>query len=457
MARRRRRACIALFLVLLFAFGTLMGLRTLKAPDGLPALGPGLELAPFERRPEGAPAPAARAPAAPAAPPPPPPQPRTAGPGSPPGPAPAEAEPAPGQSLRVYSDLHAFYYSWYGSPRREGHYIHWDHVMVPHWDPKISASYPRGRHSPPDDLGSSFYPELGPYSSRDPDVLREHMTQLKEAAIGVLVLSWYPPGMADDNGEPSDDLVPAILDTAHQYNIQVAFHIQPYKGRDDITLHDNIKYIIDTYGSHGAFYRYKNSMGKSLPLFYIYDSYLTSPEAWAHLLTPNGPHSIRNTPYDGVFIALLVEEGHTHDILAAGFDGMYTYFASNGFSFGSSHQNWKAVKSFCDANNLMFIPSVGPGYIDTSIRPWNNHNTRNRVNGKYYETALQAALTVRPEIVSITSFNEWHEGTQIEKAIPKKTPTRLYLDYLPHRPSLYLELTRRWAEHFIKEKEQWLM
>ena len=48
MARRRRRACIALFLVLLFAFGTLMGLRTLKAPDGLPALGPGLELAPFE-------------------------------------------------------------------------------------------------------------------------------------------------------------------------------------------------------------------------------------------------------------------------------------------------------------------------------------------------------------------------------------------------------------------------
>lgn len=28
--------------------------------------------------------------------------------------------------------------------------------------------------------------------------------------------------MADDNGEPTDDLVPAILDTAHQYNIQVS-------------------------------------------------------------------------------------------------------------------------------------------------------------------------------------------------------------------------------------------
>lgn len=64
---------------------------------------------------------------------------------------------------------------------------------------------------------------------------------------------------------------------------------------------------------------------------------------------------------------------------------------------------------------------------------------------------------VRPEIISITSFNKWHEGTQIEKAVPKKTLTRLYLDYLPHQPSMYLGLTRRWAERFSEEKEQWLM
>lgn len=136
---------------------------------------------------------------------------------------------------------------------------------------------------------------------------------------------------------------------------------------------------------------------------------------------------------------------------------MYTYFASNGFSFGSSHQNWKAIKAFCDANNLLFIPSVGPGYVDTAVRPWNNHNTRNRVNGRYYETSLQAALSVRPEIVTITSFNQWHEGTQIEKATPKKTVTRLYLDYQPNQPDHYLELTHQWAENFNKEKDKWLM
>ncbi|XP_043939541.1 glycoprotein endo-alpha-1,2-mannosidase-like protein [Protopterus annectens] len=443
MARFRKKACVALFLFTLFIFGTMMGLRTLKPSDGFSDLAPGLEMVPFLERmdrrsvsQEAGMLPQPRAVAAPGT---------------------TRASHPSAADSPMYYDLHIFYYMWYGNPRFDGKYLHWDHVMVPHWDPKIAAGYPKGRHNPPEDIGSSFYPELGAYSSRDPDVIEEHMKQLQAAGVGVLVLSWYPPGMADDNGEPHEDLVPAILDAAHRHNIKAAFHIQPYKGRNDRTVYDNIKYIINKYGSHGAFFKYKTSTGRTLPMFYIYDSYLTPADSWANLLTISGSNSIRNTPYDGIFIALIVEERHKHDILSGGFDGMYTYFASNGFSFGSSHQNWKVIKTFCDTNNLMFIPSVGPGYIDTSIRPWNNHNTRNRVNGKYYETALQAALMVRPEIVSITSFNEWHEGTQIERAVPKKTLTRLYLDYMPHQPNLYLDLTRKWAEQFSKEKEQWLM
>lgn len=39
--------------------------------------------------------------------------------------------------------------------------------------------------------------------------------------VGVLVLSWYPPGVADDHGEPSEDLVPAVMDAAHRHSIKV--------------------------------------------------------------------------------------------------------------------------------------------------------------------------------------------------------------------------------------------
>lgn len=231
--------------------------------------------------------------------------------------------------------------------------------------------------------------------------------------------------------------------------------VQQYFPNGKSCLNDTC--LLYRYGSHPAFYRHKTSTGRLLPMFYVYDSYVTIPEIWANLLTVSGSQSIRNTPYDALFIALLVEERHKHDIHRSGFDGMYTYFATNGFSYGSSHHNWASLKAFCDSNNLMFIPSVGPGYIDTSIRPWNNHNTRNRVNGKYYETAFSAALLVRPEIISITSFNEWHEGTQIEKAIPKRTGQVVYLDYKPHKPNVYLELTQKWSEKYRKEQEQWLM
>lgn len=89
---------------------------------------------------------------------------------------------------------------------------------------------------------------------------------------GVLAVSWYPPGMKDDNGEPSEDIVPLILEVAVKYNVkvevffssllvylkslfscfimnspppQVVFHIEPYRGRNDKNMLENIKYIIE--------------------------------------------------------------------------------------------------------------------------------------------------------------------------------------------------------------------
>ncbi|XP_010773614.1 glycoprotein endo-alpha-1,2-mannosidase-like protein, partial [Notothenia coriiceps] len=209
MTRLRRKALVSLFLFTLFIFGAMMGLRTLKPSDGFSDLAPGMgfirERERDRRRLDA-----------------------------------EDVAVSPGQvhggsissdtkvvfikSDRDYSifyDVHIFYYLWYGDPATDNKYIHWDHVLVPHWDPKIAASHAQGRHMPPEDIASSFYPELGPYSSRDPKVLESHMAQIEEAAAGVLVLSWYPPGVADDHGEPTEDLVPAVMDAAHRHSIKV--------------------------------------------------------------------------------------------------------------------------------------------------------------------------------------------------------------------------------------------
>lgn len=80
--------------------------------------------------------------------------------------------------------VHAFYYLWYGNPRFDKKYIHWNHPYLRHWDVKVAQAYPQGKHNPPEDIGSNFYPYLGVYSSRDPAVIEAHMQQLRQAAIG---------------------------------------------------------------------------------------------------------------------------------------------------------------------------------------------------------------------------------------------------------------------------------
>jgi len=166
---------------------------------------------------------------------------------------------------------------------------------------------------------------------------------------------------------------------------------------------------------------------------------------WKRILTSRGDLSVRNTELDAVFIGLLVEYKHRFDIKKAGFDGFYTYFASNGFSYGSSWKNWKGLANYAFKNSLIFIPSVGPGYMDTRVRAWNGKNTQPRRKGVYYETAWRTALSSPARYVSVTSFNEWHEGTQIEPAIPMQCGNYTYESYLPRSSNFYLELTEKWS------------
>ena len=50
-----------------------------------------------------------------------------------------------------------------------------------------------------------------------------------EAGIGVLVLSWYPPSLADENGLPSDPMVRPLLDAALVHGLKICLHLEPYK------------------------------------------------------------------------------------------------------------------------------------------------------------------------------------------------------------------------------------
>ena len=94
---------------------------------------------------------------------------------------------------------------------------------------------------------------------------------------------------------------------------------------------------------------------------------------------------------------------------ASGFDGLYTYdvVTWNGALF-------RRLCAQAHAAGLLCAPSVGPGY---DARLATRHAVvRQRNDGSTYDRMWKTAIRAEADVVTITSYNEWQEGTQIEPA-----------------------------------------
>ncbi len=303
-------------------------------------------------------------------------------------------------TVTAVQEVHAFYYLWYGNPFLDNEFKHWNHEVLPHWEDRINQLYPQvgQRFQPPFDLHSPFYPTKGPYSSKDPEVMKQHFREILNAGIDVIVASWWgqetKPTSTDTQGVNTDRTIKKLLEVADEFNreqvslaesesllappkqIKIAFHLEPYPGRTIESVKEDVEYVISRYGHYSSFYR--DVARDNLPLFYVYDSYHIESYNWARLLTKKGDVTLRKTKYDGIFIGLWLHPQHGKVLQTGGFDGAYSYFATDGFSYGSTTQNWKSMSSFCRKNQMICSLSVGPGYNDSLIRPWNDFNSRDR-------------------------------------------------------------------------------
>lgn len=137
------------------------------------------------------------------------------------------------------------------------------------------------------------------------------------------------PGLLLFQGIRTDEVVKKVLDAAVDVGMEVALHLEPYEGRSAETVRDDLRYIARSYGSHKALHR---GCGKQLPVMYVYDSYRIATGEWMRLLHPGGDMSIRGQEHDACVFGLWLDRNDGTRIKDGGFDGMYTYFASDGFT-----------------------------------------------------------------------------------------------------------------------------
>jgi len=111
------------------------------------------------------------------------------------------------------------------------------------------------------------------------------MLQIRRSGAGVIILSWYPPGLADDNGLfTADEMVVTILDAAERRGLKVALLVEPYEGLNATNFHAALQHVRQHYWDHEAFYKRRVGQ-RQLPVFYLYDSYRVKSEEWQRLFS----------------------------------------------------------------------------------------------------------------------------------------------------------------------------
>lgn len=284
----------------------------------------------------------------------------------------------------------AFYYPWYGMDT-------WS-------DPVLSD-----------------VPEV-PYDGFDPEAIGRHVEWAHDAGIDVLVSAWFGPGNGVDTN------LQTLLDAVNPEQMAVAVLFETDSPDFFPSLASQqaaLEHALSVTARHPAYFRYQDK-----PVIVVWRPRgifignqranrddATAVNAWRNLRNAVDPDR------ESIWIAE-TEAGIYLDV----FDGLVTYnIAAAPDPAARLAANARVVRDYNARNGTqkLWIACVMPGYDDSRLLDRAARFARSRDDGAYYRRTFAGAVATNPDLISISSFNEWVEGHQIE---PSVTYGSLYLD-----------------------------
>jgi hypothetical protein len=298
-------------------------------------------------------------------------------------------------------DVLALYYPWYGMDT---------------WSEPALSDHP-----------------LIPYNSFEQATVARHVGWAKEAGIDVLVSAWFGTTLPN----PTETTFQTLLDTAASSGIHAAILLET-DSPDFFPSFDSqaagLRHVIEVHAQHPGYFR---SEGK--PVLFVWH-----PQSlWIGDQRPNRDSAevvqawrALRSEVDPDHTTLWIAETSYSPYLDV-FDGLFAYnIAAAADPAAALGPYARAVRDARARTGLpkLWVATAMAGYDDTGIDGRPGRFARDRENGAYYRRSFAAAIASDPDWISITSFNEWIEGHQIE---PSVTYGDLYL-------RLTSELTARW-------------
>ena len=339
--------------------------------------------------------------------------------------------------MNSYSqDYHiaAYYYPWYNAK---------------HW----KEGYIRATFKSP------HLPLLGEYNSKDQAVIKKHIQWSEQYGIDSWICSWWGKQKKEDK-VIRRQIMPLLETSNVQFAVfyESAGQLGMRNGRIKIgeseieQLRKDIRYLCTHYFNHPKYLRID---GKPVLFLYLTRAFRGKVE--------NAFKAIRAEAAAANYELFIVGDEVFWDKPSTKridfLDALTPYnmhgpWRFNGFPEQTDFTNALAKKygNFQDLahyRNKAFIPNAMPGFNDQGVRPEAGHYIiPNQYSpGGHHTSTFSASLKVAKDyadstlnMITITSFNEWHEDTQIEPTLPPETmPTQnmggylyvpYYFDYL---------------------------
>jgi uncharacterized protein YraI len=248
------------------------------------------------------------------------------------------------------------------------------------------------------------------YNSADRATIERHVAQAQGAGIDAFVQSWYGPQEVNNQTETN---FRTLLDVAQATGFKAAVDVEttgPFFG-DTGAVTQALETLLGTHAQHPAYLRYQ---GKPVIFFWRQERF--SVDEWINIRNQVDPAHNSYWIAEGVDIAY-------QEV----FDGHHLYSVAWAASPADQLAKWgNRIRAYEAENQTerLWVATVMPGYDDTHL-PRDNAFAVPRRNGDYYRETWRGAVASQPDMLIITSFNEWPEGTHIE---PSASYGSLYLD-----------------------------
>ena len=248
---------------------------------------------------------------------------------------------------------------------------------------------------------------VSPYDSDSRATIERQAREAREAGITGFISSWW------GQGNRTDQNFATLLDVSKGTNFRSTIYFET--GADGLSSESQIvgalRYVMFTYGSHPNLAQVD---GKPA-IFFWNPSAAGSADTWGRIRAQVDPNWQWHWN---------VETDRPDSWLGA-FDGVHLFSAASWT--GDATATYRNLSSKVQAveervgRSKVWAAGVAPG--------WDNSRQGNSVqvfvprqDGSYYSARWEAALASNPEVVTITSWNEWGEGTAIEPGQQLREP-----------------------------------